>query len=170
MSLSAYRRVVPDVILPALDEAAAIPSVLAGLPEGYRPSVVDNGSTDDTAAVASACGALVVHEPQRGFGAACWAGLMASDADIVCFMDCDGSFAGSDLAAVVGPVADGSADLVMGARQATSGAWPVHARIANRFLASLISRRTGVLVHDLGPMRATKRVDLVGLGMTDRGF
>ena len=160
----------PDVILPALDEAAAIPSVLAGLPAGYRPIVVDNGSTDDTAAVAAMCGALVVHEPQRGFGAACWAGLMASDADIVCFMDCDGSFRGSDLIAVVSAVADGSADLVMGARQATAGAWPVHARLANRVLASLISRRTGVRVHDLGPMRAARRAHLIGLGMTDRGF
>ena len=64
----------PDVILPALNEAAALPGVLAGLPAGFRGIVVDNGSTDATADVAQAHGAIVVHEPRRGFGAACWAG------------------------------------------------------------------------------------------------
>lgn len=158
----------PDVILPALNEAAALPRVLAGLPSGFRGIVVDNGSTDGTAEVAAALGALVVHEAQRGFGAACWAGLQAADDDVVCFMDADGSFDGADLLAVAAPVVAGCRDLVLGARQAERGAWPVHARLANRVLAAEMGRRTGQHFSDLGPMRATRRVDLLALGLRDR--
>jgi glycosyltransferase involved in cell wall biosynthesis len=158
----------PDVILPALDEADALPRVLATIPPGYRAIVVDNGSTDGTAAVAREHGAFVVSEPRRGFGAACWAGLQASSADIVCFMDADASFDGAELPLVVDPVASGRADLVMGARRAERGSWPLHARLANRFLAFEIRRRADVAVHDLGPMRAVRRDALLALGMTDR--
>jgi dTDP-L-rhamnose 4-epimerase len=63
--------VVVDVIFPCLDEAAALPWVLERCPTGYRPIVVDNGSTDGSAEIAPRCGATVVYEPQRGFGAAC---------------------------------------------------------------------------------------------------
>src|SRR3712207_3120159 len=80
-----------DVILPVLDEAEALPWVLDRMPEGYRPIVADNGSTDDSPRIAAQLGALVVSEPQRGFGAACFAGLSAASAEVVCFMDCDGS-------------------------------------------------------------------------------
>jgi glycosyltransferase involved in cell wall biosynthesis len=160
--------VVVDVILPALDEAEAIPRVLAAIPAGYRAIVVDNGSTDDTAAVAASWGATVVNEPRRGFGAACWAGLQAAEADIVCFMDADASFDPGELALVSGPVADGAADLVLGARRAQSGAWPGHARFANRLLAAELRRRTGVPLTDLGPMRSARRRDLLDLGLRDR--
>ena len=95
-----------DVILPVLDETPALPGVLASLPAGYRAIVVDNGSTDGSGQLAADLGARVVLEPQRGFGAACFAGLMAADSDVVCFMDCDGSLDGSDLPKVTGPVAD----------------------------------------------------------------
>jgi glycosyltransferase involved in cell wall biosynthesis len=159
---------VPDVVLPALNEAAALPAVIAGLPAGFRAVVVDNGSTDDTTAVARAHGALVVHEARRGFGAACWAGLQASDADVVCFMDADGSFLGTDLTRVAGPVLEGRADLVLGARRPSPGAWPVHARVANRVLAAELRRRTRLPLRDLGPMRAARREDLLALGMVDR--
>lgn len=159
-----------DVILPVLDEAAAIPTVLAGLPAGYRALVVDNGSTDGSAEVARAHGAVVVTEPRRGFGAACWAGLTAATAPVVAFMDCDGSFAGADLPRVVDPVVEGRADLVLGARQAAPGAWPWHARTGNRVLAGYLRRRSGVAVTDLGPMRAARRRALLDLGLTDRGF
>ena len=97
----------PDVILPVLDEAAAIPLVLAGLPPGFNPIVVDNASTDGSADVARRHGARVVHEPKRGFGAACWTGLVAATDDVVCFMDCDGSFDGADLLTVAAPGAGG---------------------------------------------------------------
>ncbi len=140
------------------------------MPEGYRAIVVDNGSTDGSGAVAEDAGALVVVEPQRGFGAACWAGLQAADADIVCFMDGDGSLDPADLPAVVAPVLAGAADLVMGRRDAAKGAWPVHARIANRVLAWELRRRNGTPITDIGPMRAMTRQGLVDLGMQDRRF
>jgi len=161
---------VVDVILPVLDEAAALPAVLGDMPSGHRPIVVDNGSTDGSAAVAHAGGALVVAEPTRGFGAACWAGLCAATADVVCFMDADGSLDPRDLPLVSAPVAEGTADMVLGARRAGAGAWPAHARVANRLLARELRRRGGVVVTDLGPMRAARRVALLELGIADRRF
>ncbi|WP_269809375.1 glycosyltransferase family 2 protein, partial [Streptomyces triticisoli] len=80
-----------DVVLPCLNEAEALPWVLERIPPGWRALVVDNGSTDGSAEVARACGATVVHEPRRGFGAACHAGLTAATADVVCFCDGDAS-------------------------------------------------------------------------------
>jgi glycosyltransferase involved in cell wall biosynthesis len=157
----------PDVILPVLDEAAAIPGVLAAMPPGYRPIVVDNGSTDGSAEIAAALGALVVEEPRRGFGAACYAGLRTADAEIVCFMDCDGSLDPADLPAVVA-LLDQGADLAIGARRAARGAWPIHARIANRVLARELRRRTGVALEDIGPMRAARRLPLLDLALVDR--
>lgn len=157
-----------DVVLPVLDEAAAIPQVLVRMPAGYRPIVVDNGSTDGSGAAAARFGALVVAEPHRGFGAACYAGLSAATADVVCFMDCDGSLDPAELPRVAGPVLAGEADLVLGRRRAERGAWPVHARVANRVVAAELRRRTGVALGDLGPMRAARRAALVDLGLVDR--
>ena len=156
-----------DVVLPVLDEALALPVVLADLPPNAIPLVVDNGSTDGSAAIARELGARVVVEPQRGFGAACWSGLRAATSDVVCFMDCDGSFHGGDLLEVAAPVLDGSADLVLGARHGTKG-WPLHARWANRALAFELRRRTGIRFTDLGPMRAVRREALLDLGVADR--
>ena len=161
-------RPVIDVVLPVLDEAAAIPIVLASLPLGFEALIVDNGSTDGSANVAREAGARVVHAPHRGFGAACYAGLMAASSDVVCFMDCDASFDGTDLELVADPVIAGRVDLVLGSRQADPGAWPLHARLANRFLARRISRRTGTRLTDLGPMRAARRTSLIQLGLQDR--
>lgn len=160
----------PDVVLPMLDEIEAIAAVLAAMPAGYRPIVVDNGSTDGSPEVARKLGALVVSEPERGFGAACFAGLRAATDDIICFMDADGSLDPADLPLVAGPVLAEDAELVLGARAATKGAWPPHARLANRFLAAEIRRRTELTVRDLGPMRAMRRHALLELGMTDRRF
>lgn len=160
-----------DVVLPALNERAALPVVLATMPLGYRPIVVDNGSTDGTARVAAALRVEVVEEPVRGFGAACFAGLRAARSDVVCFMDCDASLDGADLPRVCGPVAEGGADLVLGARCPESRrVWPPHARLANAALARVVSRRTGMPLSDLGPMRAARRTALLDLGITDRRF
>jgi glycosyltransferase involved in cell wall biosynthesis len=157
----------PDVILPVLDEAAAIPGVLAAMPPGYRPIVVDNGSTDGSAEIAANLGAQVVEEPRRGFGAACFAGLRAAEAETICFMDCDASLDPADLPRVVAML-DQGADLAIGARRAARGAWPLHARLANRILARELRRRTGVALEDMGPMRAARRLPLLDLDLRDR--
>jgi glycosyltransferase involved in cell wall biosynthesis len=162
---------VPDVILPVLDEAQALPGVLAAMPPGHRPIVVDNGSTDGSGRLARSLGAEVVTEPRRGFGAACWAGLEAARAEVVCFMDCDGSLDPRDLPTVSGPVASGSVDLALGRRRpTTAAAWPRHARLANRALAFQVRRRSGLVIRDLGPMRAARRRPLLDLGIADRRF
>jgi len=158
-----------DVVLPVLDERGALPRLLASLPPGHRAIVVDNGSTDGSGDLARSLGATVVQEPRRGFGAACFAGLVAASAPVVAFCDADGSFDLAQLPLVTGPVLAGSADLVLGARHPTTrGAWPPHARLANRVLALELRRRTRVPLTDLGPMRAASREGLLGLGLVDR--
>jgi glycosyltransferase involved in cell wall biosynthesis len=157
-----------EVVLPTLDEAEALPWVLGRMPAGFSALVVDNGSSDGSAEIAAALGARVVHEPRRGFGSACHAGLTASRSEIVCFMDCDGSLDPRDLPGVAAPVASGRADLALGARRPQRGAWPLHARLANRALAFELRRRTGLGLRDLGPMRAARRDALLGLGIRDR--
>lgn len=160
-----------DVILPCLDEAAALPWVLSRLPEGYRAIVADNGSVDGSPVIARGHGATVVDARPRGFGAAAHAGLLAATAEVVCFMDADGSLDPLDLPAVASPVLDGRADLVLGRRRPTaSGAWPVHARVGNAVVAWRLRRRGSVPVWDLGPMRAARRGDLLALNLVDRRF
>ena len=157
-----------DVVLPCLDERGALPWVLSRLPHGYRAIVVDNGSTDGSPDLAESLGAIVVREDRRGFGAAAHAGLLAATAEFVAFCDCDGSLDPAQLPALLAPVMDGSADLVLGSRQPQRGSWPLHARIANIVLASRIRRLTGEQVTDLGPMRAARREGLLALGLADR--
>ena len=160
-----------DVVLPCLNEAGALPWLLTRMPAGYRPIVADNGSTDGSAEIAAGHGATVVNVPQRGFGAACHAGLLAAASDIVCIMDADGSFDPLDLAIVTGPVRDDGVDLMLGRRAPTAqGAWPAHARIGNMVLSAELRRRAGVPLHDLGPMRAARRQALLDLDLQDRRF
>ncbi|MDT0377386.1 glycosyltransferase family 2 protein [Streptomyces sp. DSM 42041] len=158
-----------DVVLPCLNEAEALPWVLARIPDGWRALVVDNGSTDGSADVARAHGTRVVHEPRRGFGAACHAGLEAAEADLVAFCDCDASLDPGALPGVAARVLDGTADLVLARRRPTSwGSWPLHARAGNRALAGMVRRRTGLRLRDLGPLRVARRSRLLELGITDR--
>ena len=158
-----------DVVLPCLDEAAALPDVLAGLPPGYRAIVVDNGSCDGSPEVAAAHGAKVVDEPRRGYGAAVHAGLENATADIVCFADADGSLDLAELPRLVTAVEDG-ADLAVGRRVPVSRTvWPWHARAGNAVL-SLLLRSRGLPVRDIAPLRAARRRDLLELGVADRAF
>jgi glycosyltransferase involved in cell wall biosynthesis len=162
-----------DVVLPCLNEAAALPYVLCGMPVGYRAIVADNASTDGSAGIAAALGARVVSVPQRGFGAAVHAGVLAADPDdgVVCVMDADGSFDPAQLSRVADPVRAGAARLALGRRRPTTrGAWPAHARLGNAALAWRLRRTTGLPVHDIGPMRAVRRDDLLALGLRDRRF
>src|SRR3954467_6851795 len=114
-----------DVVLPVLDEAQALPWVLGRMSAGSGAIVADNGSSDGSPDVASALGATVVHEPRRGFGAACHAGLLSAEAEYVCFCDCDASLDPGELVPYVREVASGAADLVLGRRRPQGpGAWP----------------------------------------------
>lgn len=157
-----------DLVLPTLDEAQALPWVLGRLPEGYRAIVVDNDSADGSAEVARAAGATVICEPRRGFGAAVATGVAAATAPIVAICDADASLDPAELPRLVAML-DAGADLVLGRRVPTArGAWPAHARLANRYLARRISRITGARLHDLGPMRVARTAALQGLELTDR--
>lgn len=158
-----------DVVLPCLDEAEALPWVLERIPPGWRALVVDNGSTDGSAEVARALGATVVREERRGFGAACHAGLTAATADIVCFCDCDATLDPGDLVPFVRRIVAGESDLVLGRRRPESrGAWPLRARAGNLAVTRLLHRRTGLRLHDLGPLRTARRESLLALALTDR--
>jgi len=158
-----------EIVLPCLDEAAALPAVLAALPD-WPVLVVDNGSTDDTAAVASAWGARVVIEPRRGYGAAVHTGLWHARADLVAVLDGDGSLDAAALPVLADAVRSGRADLAVGRRVATgSGVWPWHARAGNAVVAALLRSR-GVPVHDIAPIRVGRRDALLTLGVADRAF
>lgn len=157
-----------EVILPCLNEVEALGWVLARMPDTMSPIVVDNGCTDGSAELAVQLGARVVKATQRGYGAACHAGLLAATAPVVAVMDADASLDPEQLVRVVAPVLDGRQDLVLGRRRPVRGAFPWQLRVANRALTARIRRRTGVQIRDLGPMRATRREALLGLGLQDR--
>jgi glycosyltransferase involved in cell wall biosynthesis len=161
------------LIIPALDEAVVIGDVVRRVPRAAISEVivVDNGSTDRTADVATRAGARVVVEPRRGYGAACWAGVQAlePDTDIAAFLDGDGSQRPEELPDVLAPLLAGQADLVLGARRRGRG-HPWHAVLGTRLVAGFVAFRYGVRLTDLGPFRAI-RVDLLRrLRMRDRAF
>jgi glycosyltransferase involved in cell wall biosynthesis len=159
-----------DVVLPCLDEAAALEWVLTRMPVGARPIVVDNGSTDGSAEVAAALGATVVSEWRRGYGAACHAGLEAATAPLVAVMDCDATLDPRELERFVDAVlAEDVPTLAVGRRVPVSAAsWPWPLRLANRVVVARVNRRTGLTLADVGPMRAAPRAALLNLGLQDR--
>ncbi|GAA2715607.1 glycosyltransferase family 2 protein [Actinoplanes palleronii] len=162
-----------DVVLPCLNEAAALPWLLARMPAGYRPIVADNGSTDGSLEIVRRLGVRLIEVTQPGYGAAVHAGVLAADpADgVVCVMDADGSFDPAELPALADLVRSGTADLACGRRRPTTArAWPVHARLGNAVLARRIRADTGLPVHDIAPMRAARQDALLALDLRDRRF
>ncbi len=162
-----------DVVLPCLDEARALPWVLDRMPAWARPIVADNGSTDASVAIARSRGVQVVEVLQRGYGAACHAGLLAATAPLVAFMDADASLDPRSLESLLaehGAVAHlDRPHLVVGARRpATRAAWPRRLRLANRVLAHRVRRATGVDLEDIGPLRLAPTAALLALSVDDR--
>ncbi|GFM17680.1 dolichyl-phosphate sugar synthase [Mycobacterium sp. PO1] len=156
------------MVLPCLNEAASLPGVLADLPDGYRALVVDNNSTDGTAEVARSHGAEVVAERRPGYGAAVHAGVVAATTPIVAVLDADGSLDPRELPALVDDVEDG-ADMAIGRRRAVPGLkWPWHARLGTAAVCWRLRTRHGLAVHDIAPMRVSRRDALLALGVTDR--
>jgi len=166
-------------VIPALNEAPSIARVVRGLRMQKaiplaQIVVVDNGSTDDTAALARAAGAAVVAEPRRGYGYACRAGVLAAEgAEIVVLLDGDAADDPADLPRVLAPLLDGHADLVVGSRALGArepGSMTPHQIFGNWLAATLMRGLYGVAVTDLGPFRAIRRADLLGLEMREMTF
>ena len=164
------------VIIPALDEEAAIGGVIGEVPRDLLGEIilVDNGSADRTAAVAEAAGARVIREPMRGYGAACLAGAMAAhDADILVFLDGDRSDDPSEMPAVLRPILDGHAELVIGSRTsglAEEGALTPHQRFGNRLVTWLLQLLYGLTLTDIGSFRAIRAESLRDLGMEHKTY
>jgi len=166
------------VIIPALNEEAALPNVLADIPRDLVQEVVvvDNGSSDRTAEVARACGATVLTETRRGYGAACLTGiayLKSKPPDIVVFLDGDYSDYPEEMAEVVCPILMADYDLVIGSRTqggAGRGALLPQARLGNALATSLIRLLYGFAYSDLGPFRAVCFDKLLALGMADSTY
>lgn len=165
------------LIIPALNEEAVIGSTLASVPPGLFQTVVvaDNGSTDRTAEIASSCGATVVREPERGYGAACLKAIASLPAGTtaVVFMQADGSEDPGEARHLLAPILDGRSDLVIGSRtlgKAEAGALLAHQVFGNRVATALIRLIHGRRFTDLGPFRAITLDALRGLGMRDRNY
>jgi rSAM/selenodomain-associated transferase 1 len=168
-----------SVIIPALDEERSVGAVIKAIPRDIvgEVIVVDGGSQDATREVAHECGAWVVSEPLRGYGRACARGVSEAHGDVVVFIDADGASDPQDIRALVAPIAEGSADLVLGSRlgpghsaPVPSAAMPFHQRAGNRLAALLIRVRHGVPVTDLSPFRAVRRRMLLALPIEDLTF
>jgi glycosyltransferase involved in cell wall biosynthesis len=163
------------VVIPALDEEQSLPRVLADLPPVGRVVVVDNGSRDQTAARAAEGGATVVSEPRRGYGSACQAGIrraLLDDPEVIVILDADHSDDATLLPALVAPILEGRADLVLGdrTRLAAPGALLPHQRQGNRLATFLIARVTGHRYRDMGPFRAIRAASLVALALEDPNY
>lgn len=159
-----------DLVVPCRNEGPALADLLGRVPGVFSVIVVDNGSNDDTAAVARSLGARVVTEPRPGYGSAVNTGILASNADLVAVIDGDGTFDPVELLPMVDAVASGSCTMAVGRRCATEpGLTPWPARVGNTLVTSWL-RHKGVDVHDIGPARVCRRGDLLELDIRDRRF
>jgi glycosyltransferase involved in cell wall biosynthesis len=164
-------------VLPALDEEESVGSVVSELlPRVDSVVVVDNGSRDRTSAVARANGAVVVEEPRRGYGRACLAGIeraRALGADVLLFLDADGSDDPSEAGRLTGPVVAGEVDLVLGVRTRVSmnrsRMTPVQ-RFGNWLAPALIRVSLGAPYHDMPPYKAIRLSSLDALKLSDTGY
>jgi len=159
-----------SVVIPTLNEEEAIGEVVGAVPPDrvHEIIVVDNGSTDNTGKNATIAGARVVLESRRGYGAACLAGAKAAAADIIVFLDGDRSDDPAQLETIAGPVVADRADLVIGSRLKgvlAKGAMPLHGRLGNRFMVSLLRLLYRVGITDIGSFRAIKAQTLFDLNM-----
>jgi glycosyltransferase involved in cell wall biosynthesis len=166
-----------SVIIPCLNEEEAIAGVVeeTWAQQVDEIVVVDNGSTDATAANANAAGAKVVTQPVRGYGLACVTGLqnVRDDAEIVCFLDGDGSDVPEYLRAVVTPVAEDDADFVMGSRikgKRERGSMTVQQIVAGWLAGVLLRLVYGARFSDMSPFRAMRKDKIRALGMTDATY
>jgi len=159
------------LILPCRNEGPALVDLLPRVPRQFAVIVVDNGSTDNTASIARGLGAVTVHEPRPGYGAAVQAGVEAASTDLIAVMDGDGSFDPADLVPLLEDVRTGRATMAVGRRRPVGrGTWPWHARLGNRVVVALLRRRGGFPLHDIAPIRVCGRQDLLDLGIEDRRF
>ncbi|MCB0300126.1 MAG: glycosyltransferase family 2 protein, partial [Calditrichaeota bacterium] len=164
-----------SVIIPAINEEATIGKVIAEIPKFVdEVLVVDNGSTDQTVAIAEAQGARVLFEQERGYGAACLTGIAALNpqCDIVVFLDGDYSDFPEELVNLVDPIIENHAEMVIGSRvvNALPGALTPQAMFGNWLSCRLIRWFWGVNYTDLGPFRAIRRDALAKLNMRDRNY
>jgi len=164
-------------VIPCLNEEKPIAGVVREvLAQGVdEVIVVDNGSTDRTAENATAAGARVVHEPQRGYGRACAAGLAAVGAqtDIVCFLDGDGSDVPDFMQALIAPLAADEADFVIGSRvrgQREPGSLSPQQLLAGQLAGWLLWATYGVHMTDMSPLRAMRVARLRALGMREETY
>lgn len=164
-----------SLVIPALNEEGAVGSVIAGIDREIADEVivVDNGSTDDTAAVAADRGATVVREDHKGYGSACLAGLREARGDVIGFLDGDGSDDPADLEKLLAVMEGEGADLVIGSRMAgrwEPGSLTLAQQVGNRLACLLVRILWGVRYSDLGPFRIVTREALDRLGMSDEDF
>jgi glycosyltransferase involved in cell wall biosynthesis len=171
-----------DVLIPAWNEEQSLPLVLQNIPKDWVRQVVvcDNGSTDRTAEVAKTAGAVVVSQPERGYGAACLAGMRylkglppSEIPEIVVFLDGDYSDYPEELPNVVAPILKEGKDMVIGSRRLGGmepGAMTFPQRFGNWLAPLLIRWFYGYRFSDLGPFRAIRWDKLMELDMRDRNF
>jgi glycosyltransferase involved in cell wall biosynthesis len=165
------------VIIPTLNEVAAIAGVIAELPKSIVTEVIvaDSGSSDGTQAVAAAAGARVLDVKARGYGRACALAAAAADknCDIIVFMDGDGADRGDLLAQLVTPIEYGIADFVIAVRARAlrePGSMSFHQVFAGWLLGLGIGALTGTRYHDMCAYRAIRRSALDALDMREMTY